>query len=693
MLADAHQKIKASHLKRKAFLYIRQSTIRQVFENTESTKRQYALRQRATALGWREEDIIVIDNDLGQSGASAVDRQGFQRLVTETGMGNAGIILGLEVSRLARNSTDWHRLLEICALADTLILDEDGIYDPAHFNDRLLLGLKGTMSEAELHVLKARLQGGILNKAQRGELQISLPVGLVYDSEGKTKLNSDSQVQHSFQLLFETFRRTGAASATVKIFRKQGLLFPRKMRRDKEDIFWAPLEFSHVLRILHNPRYAGAFVYGRSRMRKTIDGKSRIRRLPREEWNVLIPGMHPGYISWKEYERNQNRLRESAQAQGTDRRKSPPREGPALLQGLVICGVCGSRMTVRYHQRSTGLLPDYVCQRAGIENGERVCQRIPGAGIDESIGNLLVETVGPVALEVALAVQHELQSRINTVDELRRKQIDRLRYECELAQRRYMRVDPDNRLVAGTLEAEWNSKLRALSEGQEEYERQSKTEFKSINDEQRAAVMSLASDFPGLWRNPNTADQERKRMVRLLIEDITLIRAEAIQAHIRFKGGALKSLTLPLRLASWQQQVTGPEVIKEIDLLLDQHTDHEIAGVLNDRNIKSGAGKAFSQKIVSRLRRGYGIKSRFDRLRQQGMLTLPEIAKLLGISVCRVKIWKNHGILAAHAYNDKNECLYEHPGDHPPQKMQGMKGKLCLRHRTETLLSNRTMEV
>jgi DNA invertase Pin-like site-specific DNA recombinase len=275
MIHDAHQKVTSTHLKRNAYLYIRQSTIRQVFENTESTQRQYALQQNAIALGWPQEHIIVIDSDLGQSGASAVDREGFQRLVAEVGMGRAGIVLGLEVSRLARNSTDWHRLLEICALTDTLILDEDGVYDPAHFNDRLLLGLKGTMSEAELHVLRARLQGGILNKAKRGELFLRPPIGLAYNAEGQCILDPDQQVRESLRLLFATFRRTGSATATVKAFRQQGLKFPRRLRTGpgKGDLIWAPLQHVHVLRILHNPRYTGAFVYGRSHSRKTIQGE------------------------------------------------------------------------------------------------------------------------------------------------------------------------------------------------------------------------------------------------------------------------------------------------------------------------------------------------------------------------------------------------------------------------------------
>jgi DNA invertase Pin-like site-specific DNA recombinase len=283
MTEEVHQKVKAAHLKRNAYLYIRQSTLRQVFDNSESTKRQYALHQKAVALGWPDDRIIVIDSDLGQSGASAADREGFQRLVTEVSIGRAGIVLGLEVSRLARNSTDWHRLLEICALTDTLILDEHGVYDPAHFNDRLLLGLKGTMSEAELHVLRARLQGGILNKARRGELIIRPPIGLRYADEGRLVRDPDQQVQAAFRLVFDTFRRTGSATATVKAFQRQGLLFPRHLHTGprKGELVWAPLAHSQVLRILHNPSYAGAFVYGMSHTRKMIDGGSKIVRVPK----------------------------------------------------------------------------------------------------------------------------------------------------------------------------------------------------------------------------------------------------------------------------------------------------------------------------------------------------------------------------------------------------------------------------
>jgi len=507
-------RVTAGHLKRNAYLYVRQSTIRQVFENTESTKRQYALRQNAIALGWAAEQIVVIDSDLGQSGASAVDREGFQKLVAEVGMGKAGIVLGLEVSRLARNSTDWHRLLEICALADTLILDEDGIYDPAHFNDRLLLGLKGTMSEAELHVIKSRLQGGILNKARRGELQCPLPVGLVYDAASHPVLDPDKQVQDSLRHFFEVFTRTGSAMATMKAFHKEKVLFPRRLKKGprKGDLLWVELTHSRALQVLHNPRYAGAFVYGRTHIRKTADGGEVYRLLPRDEW-ILLPGVHAGYITWEEYESNQRRLRENAQALGHDRRKSPPREGPALLQGLVLCGLCGNRMTVRYHDRAGRRVPDYVCQREGIEHGQPLCQRVPGEQIDKTISDVLVESMTPLALDVALAVQQEIQARMEEVDRLRRKQVERARYECDLAQRRYMHVDPANRLVADALEAEWNNKLRALNEVQEQYDRQRQADQVVVDEAQRTRIAALATNFPCLlYTSPSPRDLSTSRM-------------------------------------------------------------------------------------------------------------------------------------------------------------------------------------
>ena len=560
-------------------------------------------------------------------------------------------------------------------MLSSTFLDEDGVYDPAHFNDRLLLGLKGTMSEAELHVLRARLQGGILNKAKRGELFVRPPLGLAYNAEGQCILDPDQQVQESLRLLFATFRRSGSAMATVKAFRQQGLKFPRRLRSGpgKGDLVWSPLEHGHVLRILHNPRYAGVFVYGRTRSRKTIEGNLIITRIPQDQWFMVIPGAHDGYISWDEYQQNEKRLRDNAQALGKDRRQSPPREGPALLQGLMLCGRCGKRMTLRYHIRKGGLEPDYVCQREGIAHAEPLCQQIPGAGIDRLIGDLLVEVVSPMTLDVALTVQYELQSRLEEADRLRQTQVERARYEADLAQRRYMKVDPDNRLVADTLEADWNHKLRALAEAQQEYERRREQDRKVLNEQQRAAILSLATDFPRLWRDPTTRDRDRKRMIRLLLEDVTLIRDKDITVHVRFRGGATRTLQLQLPLNAWQQRMTKSEVVAEVDRLLDDFAYSQIASFLNERGFRSGEGNRFSPRYIARIQRCYGLRSRYDRLRNKGLLTLKEMAQTLGISSNQVKVWHHHGLVRGHPYNDKNECLYEHPGDDPPRKAQGVK--------------------
>jgi DNA invertase Pin-like site-specific DNA recombinase len=392
--ATAASKVTAAQLARGAYLYVRQSTLRQVLQNTESGERQYALRQRAVALGWPAEQVVVIDSDQGQSGASAADREGFQRLVADVGLGKAGIVLGLEVSRLARNNADWHRLLEICALSGTLICDEDGLYDPADFNDRMLLGLKGTMSEAELHFIRARLRGGQLSKARRGELQMALPVGLVYDGAGNVQLDPDKGVQGAIGQLFDTFARTGSARAVVQAFNQEGLLFPTRVRTGprKGDLAWTPLRHWRVLRTLHNPRYAGAFAYGRRQAGRAPNGKITYSEVPREQWTALICDAHPAYITFEQFETNEKLLAANARAHGAERTAGPAREGPALLQGLAICGRCGRRMTVRYHQRHGALVPDYQCIGEAIQSGARRCLTVPGAGIDAAIGQLLLDT-------------------------------------------------------------------------------------------------------------------------------------------------------------------------------------------------------------------------------------------------------------------------------------------------------------
>jgi DNA invertase Pin-like site-specific DNA recombinase len=661
---EANQKVRAAHLKRNAYLYIRQSTPRQVLENTESTKRQYALQQRAAALGWAREQIIVIDHDLGQSGATAADREGFQKLMTEVSMGRAGIVLGLEVSRLARNSADWHRLLEICALSETLILDEDGIYDPAHFNDRLLLGLKGTMSEAELHVLHARLRGGMLSKAKRGEVILPLPAGLVYDEQSLVIRDPDQAVQQSIQLFFATFRRTGSIYATVRAFREQGLKVPVRPpgARYHDSLVWGELQCTRAASMLHNPRYTGAFVYGRRRCRKKANeaGYS-VRSLPREEWHTVLRDAHPGYISWEEYEENLRRLESNQRKPEGNCHKGAPREGPALLQGLALCGRCGASMHVCYHVRGGQSVPAYICRDQRRRYAGKYCQYLEGTGIEEAISQLILESVTPLTLDVALAVQAEMQSRLAEADRLRQAEVKRARYEAQLAQRRYMQVDPDNRLVADTLEADWNHKLRALAEAQTKYEQQREADSKKLDTGQQAQIRALAKDFPKLWKDPRTPDRERKRMVRLLLEDVTLLRDQQIIMHVRFKGGAVRTMHLPLPLRTYEQRKTNPAIVAEIDRLLDQHTSAEIAEILNGRGLRTGEGNRFILPRVKSIERLYGLKSRYERLRAAGMLTRFEVADRLGITRYRVEKYRKLGLLRGHFYNSNAEYLYEPP--------------------------------
>lgn len=672
MSTEANTKVQARHLSRKAYLYVRQSTLRQVFENTESTKRQYALQQRAVALGWPLEQVVVIDSDLGRSAASAVDREGFQRLVTEVGLGRAGIVMGLEVSRLARNSTDWHRLLEICALADTLILDEDGIYDPAHFNDRLLLGLKGTMSEAELHVLKARLRGGILNKARRGELVMRLPIGFVHDAQGRVRLDPDIRIQDSVRALLQTFERTGSATATAKEFRKQGLKFARHAINGllKGDVLWSDLTHSRTLFVLHNPIYAGAFTFGRTRTRKLPNGETKNNHLPQSEWTTLIKDAHEGYLSWDQYEQNQQQLRDNAKSYSEGRERGAPREGPALLQGLTICAICSSHMTVRYHQRSNELRPQYMCQHAGIESCRPICQSISGASLDEAIGKLLVDMVTPTTLELALQVQQELESRSVEHDSMRRQEVERARYECDLARRRFMQVDPDNRLVTDALEAEWNEKLRIHEQANERYQKQREVDAAGITDQQRAGIINLAKNFPQLWNDPRTPDRERKRMARLLITDVTLLKGTDITAQIRFNGGTTHTLHLELPKAAWQLRQTPTAVVELIDKLTESHSDDGIARQLNEKGLRSGWGHSFNPTIVRRIREQHHLQNQYDRLRSRGLLTQEEIAARLQVCPDTIKLWRRAGLLKSHRCGGRGECLFEAPDQTSPIKHQ-----------------------
>ena len=661
------QQITSRQLQRLACLYVRQSTLQQVFENTESTARQYALRERALALGWPAERIVVIDQDLGHSGASITDRVGFQRLVADVGLGKVGLVLGLEVSRLARNSSDWHHLLEICALTSTFILDEDGLYDPSTFNDRLLLGLKGTMSEAELYVLRARLQGGILNKARRAALKLHLPIGFCYTEDDRIVLDPNHQVQDTIGYLFRTFRQTGTACATVRAFRPAQVAFPRRLRSGPHqgELVWSELQHHDVLRVLHNPCYAGAFVFGRTRTTKTADGKVHIEHLGREQWQVVVPDAHPGYITWNDYETQLAQLMANSQAY-TPERLNPPREGPALLQGLVICGRCGERMTVRYHQRGgQRIVPDYVCQRASIARAEPVCQRFLGRDLDEAVAKLLLEVVTPEVVAMTLTIQDELVEQATAAERLRQMNIQRAQYEADLAQRRYNHVDPTNRLVAEVLEAEWNAKLRLLAQAHDAAEVQRQLDQQQVTRGERETLQNVPQDFARFWHNPRTSQRDRKRVVRLLIEDVTVNRADQIIAHIRFKGGATRTITVPLPTPLAQSRLTPPETLHAMDQLFDHYTDAEVAEELNARGYRTFAGLPFLVTHVAQLRRHHGLKDRYTRLREAGWLTADEVADRMAVRPQTIWLWYRRGWIEAARYNDRGSCLFALPAAVP----------------------------
>lgn len=665
MSTDQHQKVTAAHLARDAFLYVRQSSLRQVIENTESTKRQYALRDRAVALGWPIERIHVIDSDLGLSGASAQARDGFQHLMAELANGHAGIVLGLEVSRLARNNADWHRLLEVAALTATLICDEDGVYDPAHFNDRLLLGLKGTMSEAELHVIKARLQGGIRNKARRGELEMPLPIGLDYYPDGSVILDPDQQIRAALQLLFETFRQCASATATVKRFRREGWMFPRRIRRGigKGDVLWGALEHCRVIQILHNPRYAGAFAYGRTRGAYRTGRQPVAVKVAREDWQVLIRGAHPGYIDWEEFERNQATLKQNLAGFGQSTRGSMPREGVGLLQGRVVCGLCGARMRVRYQEVGGKLEPYYMCTENAVRRADKPCQSVRGRAIDDAISALLLECIAQGAIEVALAVEDEIGGRIEQASAQRARQLVRARYDAELARRRYLSVDPANRLVADALESAWNERLRELDSLTQEHDRQQQSDQRLMTDDARARIRALAENFPQVWQDERIAPIERKRMVALLIEDVTLVKAERITINVRFRGGRNTSLQIDKPKPIALIRKTLPEVVAKVDEWLETCTDRQVAERLNDLGFKNWRGQSFTHKKVIVIRAAYHLKSRFERLRARGMLTANELADQLGVCPMSVHHWGRTGILREHRYGNGHRCLYEPLGD------------------------------
>jgi DNA invertase Pin-like site-specific DNA recombinase len=648
-----HAKIHTTHLRRTAVVYVRQSTTAQVEYNRESTERQYRLVERAIELGWPREQIQVVDNDLGVSGSGLAERTGFAHMLTEVAFGHVGIVLGLEVSRLARNNADWYRLLDLCGATDTLIGDADGIYHPGLFNDRLVLGLKGTMSEAELHVLRARLEGGIRNKAARGELRRGLPVGHVWgEGDGEVLFHPDEAVTGAIRSVFERFAEVGSARQVWLWFRTEQLQFPLQSNHHKE-IRWVTPTYTKIHQVLTNPVYAGAYVYGKSRQERYVDedGKvrKRVRRLPRSEWSVVIRDHHEGFIDWDTFEANQVRI-----ASNTHPRRHEAggavREGAALLQGIATCGRCGRMLRVYYSGRNS--TPGYYCTGNTIVNGKGThCLRVGGRQIDQAVASAFLAALAPAGLQASLEAAEQLEADHDTALAQWRRQLERARYEAQRAEQRYRAVDPDNRLVARGLEAEWEKCLRAVQDSEAELTRREQQRPRELSVEERAGILALGTDLERVWSAQPMTDRDRKELLRTLLEEVIVaIDRDKQQAHLtlRWRGGLISELDLALPRSKPSPIRTDEETVALVRRLAAHYPDAVIAGILNRQERRTATGLRFTTNLVCSLRTHWGIP-RFEPLSEppQGeLLNVRGAAKLLGVAPSTLHRHLNDGIIA-----------------------------------------------
>jgi excisionase family DNA binding protein len=638
------EKISAAHLERVAVVYVRQSTLAQVRQHTESTQRQYALVEEAERLGWAASRIEVIDDDLGLSGSSADGRSGFRELVGRVCVGEVGAILGLEVSRLARSSADLQRLLELARLTDTLVIDADGIYDLQDFNDRLLLGLKGTMSEAELHLLAGRLQGAKRAAAERGELRFPLPVGFVYDDEGQTVIDADEQVRAAVADLFAAFEQTGSAYGVVGAFQDQGRRFPRRAYGGAwaGELRWARLTHSRVLGVLRNPAYAGAYVYGRYRSRRLVEPDGTIRtgavELPRSEWAVVIHDHHPGYIDWDTFLRNEARLGRNR----TNAGERPPREGEALLQGILLCGGCGRQMSTRY-QAGRGY---YECSKSRADRVETPrCRSVRSDTLDRAVAGRLLKAISPEEVALALAAADEVQQRRARSTRAAELAVERARYEADRAERAFHACEPEHRLVARSLEQRWEARLAALAEAEQTL---AKTQAAVAPLPPRAQLEALCADLPGLWAAPTTSNRDRKRMLRTLIADVTLVSepgAKQLAIGIRWQSGASEQLDVERPPRAQDARRTPAAAVQLARRRGPERNNHELAAELNAAGLRTGAGRPFDPAAVQWLRWRYKIPS--PPPFAPGELSVHQVARRLGVSDGVVYYWIAHGQLDA----------------------------------------------
>lgn len=593
-------KIRQSHLNRKACIYIRQSSITQIQHHQESTKRQYSLYERALRLGWPKAYIEVIDEDQGKSGASTQKRSGFNRLVSEVVLNRVGAIFGLEVSRLARSCSDWYRLLEVTALSGALIVDEEGVYDSNHYNDRLLLGLKGTLSEAELHFLKQRMIGGRRTKARRGEFRIRLPGGYVWDeSEGILK-DPDERARDTVSLFFSIFERIGSARGTVRYFDDNHLRFPRRdgWGSIKAALNWSRLSPSRAVEIVRNPIYAGVYSYDRKNP-QTEDPEDVCLG-----GRIWIPDSHAGFISIEAYNKNLLRLEDNRSYVLGMLKKGSVREGRSLLQGIVLCGVCGRRMIVIYARKGNSI---YICKDSSSVG--KSCQYINGRYVDRLVESVLLDSLTQEQFNLARIAMEKLKERHKEIERQWEKRLEAARYEADKASRRYYQVEPENRLVARTLEKQWDDRLKEVKHIESEYEKIRTSAPFTISRQQWNRIESLAEDIPALWKSDTTTNNQRKKLLRFLIEDVTLFNQDdpwGVLVKIHWKTGAVSQHTAE-RVKPFPH-TTDRAVIDRIEQLYANHTDQEVANLLNKEGYRSGYGNAFTVSSISHIRHRNGFK-------------------------------------------------------------------------------------
>ena len=627
--------ITPQHLARKAIIYVRQSTPHQALSHQESLRLQYALEQRAVGLGWRPEDVVIVDADIGVSAASAERREGFKDVVAQVTLDQVGIILSYDVTRLARNCSDWYPLLDVCGYRRCLIADRDGIYDPGSPNGRLLLGLKGQLSELELHTIKARLTAGLLNKAERGELALALPVGLVRDPLGRAVKDPNQEVQDRLALIFATFLEVRSANRVLQHLNKNDLLLPRRDRFG--DVAWKKPTVAAILEILKNPAYAGAFVYGRTRT--TTIGPSatqkKIERLPLDQWKIRVNDIYPAYIPWETFARIQGMLQDNYAEYDRNKSRGVPRPGKALLHGLVYCGECGHKLVVQYKGGA-----QYLCTYLRAQYGVPICQRIPADAVDEAVVEAFFAALSPVELDAyarAVATEHTRDER---VDHAHRQHLERLRYEADLAQRQFMRVDPDNRLVAGEIERRWEVALGALKQAEDVYVRQQRPPSPALPlpPEVRARFEAVGQHLPQLWGQGVIGQTHKKALLRALIDKVVIRRVtrDRVQTRIVWRGGETTTLDVPVHVGAWKDLAEADTVER---IIVEESVrgvpDEEIARRLTERGYRSPQSREMlpnTVKIIRLRHRIFQQRHQSHPRRVAGYLTVPQITQILDLT-------------------------------------------------------------